>query len=150
MSGTRWFASPLAGTAGVLAGLGLLSIPLRKLTSAEPVPSVQAAPATAAAHELPAVLRLRLLVPASRVNVLDEQGKMLLDLSETPAGESEHDVRIPFEAGRMELTLQAEFSGEAETALFLTVMPDGYEDQTRYTIGTGALEETLHFEWHVH
>ena len=150
MSGSRWFASPLAGTAGVLAGLGLLSIPLRKLTSAEPVPAIQAAPAVVAARELPAVLRLRLLAPASRVAVLDEQGKPLLALGETAAGESEHDVVVPFEGGRLELTVQAEFGGGEETALFLTVMPDGYEDQTRYTIGTGALEETLHFEWHVH
>jgi hypothetical protein len=150
MSGSRWFASPLAGTAGVLAGLGLLSFPLRKLTSAEPVPAVRAAPAVTSTREIPAVLRLRLLAPASRVSVLDEQGKALLDLGETPAGESEHDVVIPFENNRLELTLQAEFGGEAETALFLTVMPDGYEDQTRYTIGGGAFEETLHFEWHVH
>ena len=51
----------------------------------------------------------------------------------------------------LDLTLQADF-GEAspETAGFLTVMPDGYEDQTRYAIGTGRLEETLRYEWHPH
>ena len=53
MSGPRWFASPLAGTAGVLAGLGLLAIPLRKLTSVEKAPAVQAAPAGVAAAKSP-------------------------------------------------------------------------------------------------
>ena len=33
----RWLTSPLAGTAGVIAGLCLISIPLRQLTSAPPV-----------------------------------------------------------------------------------------------------------------
>ncbi len=47
--------------------------------------------------------------------------------------------------------LQADFGGAgSETAVFLTVMPDGYEDQTRYAIGTGRMEEPLRYEWHTH
>jgi hypothetical protein len=35
--------------------------------------------------------------------------------------------------------LHADFGGDAETAVFLTVMPDGYEEQTRYATGSGKL-----------
>jgi hypothetical protein len=43
----------------------------------------------------------------------------------------------------------ADFGDQAaETAEFLTVMPDGYEEQTRYVTGSGLLEETLRYEWH--
>ena len=67
MSGPRWLKSPLAGTACVLAGLGLLAIPLRKLTATEHDPPMQAVPAATAAKEIHAVLRLRLLTPANRL-----------------------------------------------------------------------------------
>ena len=33
---------------------------------------------------------------------------------------------------------------------FLTVMPDGREDQTRYLIGSGESSETLTFAWPAH
>ena len=149
MSGPRWLKSPLAGTACVLAGLGLLAIPLRKLTSAEPPPAVPATPTAAAASaQLPAVLRLRLLAPAQRVVVKTADGNILLDLRDPAAGVSEHDAVIPIETGRLELGLQADFSnGGAETAVFLTVMPDGCEDQTRYVIGNGRLEAPLRYAW---
>ena len=149
MSGSRWLASPLAGTAGVLAGLCLLAIPLRQLTSARrplapPAPAAVAAPA--GSH---AVLRLRLLAPALRVVVTTADGTVLLDRRGLAAGESEHDVVIPLVAGGLDLRLQAEFSaGAAETAAFLTVMPDGCDDQTRYGIGRGRIDEPLRYEWH--
>lgn len=151
MSAGGWLASPLAGTAAVMAGLCLLAIPLRKLTSADPVPEVRAAPAALASGVIPAVLRLRLLAPAQRVTLKTAAGTILLDMRNPAAGESEHDAAIPFEGDGLEISLQADF-GEAgpETAVFLTVMPDGYEDQTRYAIGAGRLEETLRYEWHPH
>jgi hypothetical protein len=139
------------GTAGVLAGLCLLAIPLRKLTSAEPVPQVRAATPVVSSKEIAAVLRLRLLAPAKRLTLKTAEGNILLDAQQPAAGESEHDAVIPFEDNRLELTLQADFGGDAkETAVFLTVMPDGFEDQTRFAIGTGTLDESLSFEWNVH
>ena len=151
MNATRWLASPLAGTATVLAGLCLLAIPLRKLTSALPVPSVTATPTGAHPGEIHAVLRLRLLVPAQQVTVRTATGKVLLDSRGPVSGESEHDAVVPLADGGLDLTLRADFSGGTpETAVFLTVMPDGYEDQTRYVIGTGHLEEPLRYEWPAH
>ena len=46
----KLLTSPLAATAGVIAGLALLAIPLRQVTSATPPPSptAAAAPATTA------------------------------------------------------------------------------------------------------
>ena len=151
MSGNHWFASPLAGTAGVLAGLCLLAVPLRKLTSAAPVPAAPAAKPVAASNEISAVLRLRMLAPATRVTLRCATGKIVLEQKNLPAGESEHDAMIPFDDGRVELILQADFGdAAADTAVFLTVMPDGFEDQTRYAIGSGVIEEPLLYEWHVH
>lgn len=149
MSGSRWLASPLAGTAGVLAGLCLLAIPLRQLTTARrplALPAPAAAAASAGSH---AVLRLRLLAPATRVVVTTAAGGVLLDRRDPAAGESEHDALIPLVGGGLDLRLRADFSaGGAETAAFLTVMPDGYDDQTRYGIGRGRIDEPLRYEWH--
>jgi hypothetical protein len=150
-AGTRWFASPLTGTAGVIAGLCLLAIPLRKLTSAEPVAAVQAATVQPSSKETSAVLRLRLLAPATGVTVTSTDGKILLEKQDLAAGETEFDATIPFADGHAELLLDADLGeGTAEKAIFLTVMPDGFEDQTRFVIGSGAVSESLHFEWHTH
>jgi len=149
MSALRWLASPLTGTAAVLTALGLLAIPLHRLTSA---PQAKPAPVPAespAASETPAVLRLKLLAPAERVTVEDSTGRKLIELSAAAAGESEHDARILLENNRADLTLRVVF-GDTESAAFLTVMPDGREDQTRYLIGSGASSETLTFAWPAH
>ena len=149
MIALRWLASPLTGTVGVLTGLGLISIPLRQLTSARPVVVPPAAVVVESAKETPAVLRLKLLAPAEHVIVETADARKLLDLTNQAPGESEHDVAIPFEDGKAELTVRIDLGG-TETAAFFTLMPDGYEDQTRYVTGTGEITETLNYEWHAH
>ncbi len=147
MSAKRWLASPLAGTAGVLAGLLLIAIPLRQLTSAPPAPP--SAPQEPSLTEIPAVLRVKLLAPANRLLVKTPDGAVLLDIPQPPAGESEHDAVLPIADGGLDLVLSAEFGNSPEeTAVFLTVMPDGREEQTRYITGNGLLEETLSYDWH--
>lgn len=147
MSAKRWLLSPLAGTAGVLAGLCLIAIPLRKLTSAPSAkPSVSR---EQSATGISAVLRVKLLAPAKRLLVKTPDGAVLLDMPEPSAGESEHDAVLRLDDGGLDLALSADFGDSpAETAVFLTVMPDGREEQTRYATGSGLLEETLHYEWH--
>jgi hypothetical protein len=133
----------------VLLGLGLLAVPLRKLTSAENLQTPARAPAVSSLARMPAVLRLRLLAAAERVVVKTAQGGILLDLPDLPAGESEHDAFISIEEGALELAVEADLgNGVADSALFLTVMPDGYESETRYMIGQGPTEEILFFRWH--
>ncbi len=150
MTGLRWLASPLTGTVGVLMGLGFLSIPLCELTSRPAKPEVVVAEAVAP-ETLSAVLRLKLLGPAKRVTVTTADGNNLLDLTDQPAGESEHDAVIPLARNTTELTLTVDFGGSAEeSAAFLTVMPDGREDQTRYLTGSGETSETLTFTWPAH
>ena len=142
----RWLASPLTGTAGVLAGLCLLAVPLRKLTSAT-APARDPAPARSST-EIPAVLRLKLLAPARSVRLTAGNGVVLLDLANPTAGESGHDAVIPFTGGGVDIGLRADFGdGASETAVFLTVLPDGYEEKTCYTTGAGLLEETLRYDW---
>jgi hypothetical protein len=148
MTALRWLASPLTGTVGVLAGLGFLSIPLRELTSRPAKPEV-VVKAEDSADPVSAVFRLKLLAPAKRVTVEDAKGSKLIEVSDAPAGESEHEVRIVLENGQADLTLGVDF-GDAESAAFLTVMPDGREDQTRYLIGSGETSETLTFAWPAH
>ncbi len=151
MSASRWLTSPLAGTAGVIAGLCLLAIPLRKLTTAQAVPSVVAEVAVSSA-EIPAVLRIKLLAAAKNLRLQTPAGVVLLEQAFTDAGESEHDVSLPFPDGTIDLIVRADFGELAsETAVFLTVMPDGHEEQTRYATGSGVLEETLSYSWsHTH
>lgn len=149
MSSFRWLASPLTGTAGVCAALGLLAIPLQRLTSAPPTKAPAVVPGANQNRAIPAVLRLKLLAAAERVAVKDSTGASLLELARTDAGETEYDVRISLENGHADITLEVSFGG-TESAAFLTVMPDGYEDQTRYLIGSGEASETLHFSWPAH
>lgn len=151
MNFPRILASPLAGTAGVVAVLCLIAGPLHRLTSSAPVALAKPASAAVSNMEISTVLRMRLLAPAKRVVVETTKGKILLDLSGVPAGESEHDLPLSPADGVVELTLQADFCDvAAETAVFLTVMPDAYEERTAYAIGRGRLEETLRFVWHEH
>ena len=151
MSGPRWLASPLAGTACVLTALALLAIPLRQLTSTRRPPVAPATAPTPAATTLHAVLRLRLLAPATRVVVKSDHGAMVVDRRDLAAGESEYDAVLPWVPGGLDLRLQADFAaGATETAVFLTVMPDGYDDQTRYGIGRGRIDEPLRYDWHSH
>lgn len=142
--------SPLAGTAGVLVAMGLLAIPLHRLTSqasATP-PAPTAGPAGDAKTAVPALLRLKVLTPTPVFRLKTPDGTTLLDLADLPAGESEHDTEINLVDGHLELLVEADLGpAEAETAVFLTVMPDGMEDQTRYLIGSGEQTELLRFEW---
>lgn len=149
MTALRWLASPLTGTVGVLTGLGFLAIPLRHITSAKPVVTPHAAVVVESAREIPAVLRLKLLAPAEHVIVETTDARKLIDLTNQAPGESEHDVTIPFQDGKAELSVRIDLGG-TETAAFLTLMPDGYEDQTRYVTGTGEVTETLNYDWHAH
>jgi hypothetical protein len=148
MSPISWLASPLVGTAGVLGGLSLLAIPLWKLTSAKPLLAPAVDVTKLAEHQISAVLRLRLLAPVKRVSVRTSDGHELLQARELAAGESEYDVVLPFRDHHVSLSAEADFGELAtDTAIFFTVMPDGYEDQTRYTIGHGMLRDTLDYEW---
>lgn len=149
----RWLRTPLAGTAFVLAGIGVLAIPLHRLTSATKAqaPAATQAPVVSADETLPAVLRLRLLDAAKRVVVSDANGAVLWELANAPSGETEHDVGITLSGHELELGLRVEFAdGATESAAFLTVMPDAHDEQTAYAIGSGQLEKTLRYEWHAH
>lgn len=147
MSMTRWHTSPLLATIVVLAGLCLLAVPLHRLTSATPAP----APAVAAVverAELPAVLRVKLLAPAREFRVETPDGRVLVEAAPLPAGESERDVVVALDHGVLDLTLRATFADDAaETAVFVTLLPDGHDEQTRFATGAGLIGETLHFEW---
>ena len=139
--------SPLIGTVGVLAGLGLLAIPLHRLTSTPSAPALvqTAAPAASAT---PALLRLKLLAPAALIRLKTEDGTILLELTNVPAGESEHEANLPLHDDLLELTLETELNASSSnTAVFLTVMPDGHEEQTRYLIGAASVTEPLAFDW---
>jgi hypothetical protein len=140
--------SPLFGTVGVLAGLGLLAIPLHRLTSTPPAPPSERIATAAAGADTPALLRLKLLAPAARIRLATEDGRVLIDLTQVPAGESEHDTTLAIRDGHLDLMLEADLDASpTDTAVFLTIMPDGREEQTRYVIGTGAVSEPVRYAW---
>ena len=146
----NFLTSPLAATAGVLAGLGLLAIPLHQLTSAPPMPAVKP-PSAASTTTVPAWLTLKLLAPAKSVSLKTATGQVLWQLAETPAGDVETQAAIPIDHDELDVTLTVSFGGaSAETAVFLTIAPDGFEEQTHHAIGSGLIEEPLRFIWPVH
>lgn len=141
--------SPLAATAGVLAILGLLAIPLHHLTAQRQPPAASRdTPPPAPPTLTPAILRLKLLTPARSIRLTTGDGASVLDLSDVPAGESEHDAALPIHNQALDLLLVADLGASpADTAVFLTVMPDAREGQTRYAIGGGLLTQPLRFNW---
>ena len=147
----NFLRSPLAGTAGVLATLGLLAIPLHRLTSHRPLPapspSPLAPPPTADALTS-AILRLKCLAPARSLRLTTEDGTILLDLTDVAAGESECDALLPISHDSLEVSLQADLgTSTADTAVFLTIMPDARDAQTRFVLGSGSLSQPLRFNW---
>jgi len=155
----NWLSSPLAATVVVCATLGGLAIPLRKLTTdrivlAVPVAEVKAAHGHHAhdhVHEFRGVLRVRLLADAAAFRVGTTDGTVLWDAGALEAGEHEADVDLLLIDDALELLVEADFAdGEGDTALFLTVLPDGVEEVTHYAIGSGHVEEVLHYAWDLH
>lgn len=150
MNMRKILTSPLSATAGVIAGLALLAIPMRQLTSAPPVPVPTAEP-TAASNVVRTWLKLKLLTPAKSMTLSNPAGDVIWKLAETPAGDVETDIELQLVEGTLDLTLHVEFGDQAgETAVFLTLLPDGLEEQTRHAIGSGSIEESLHFSWPIH
>jgi hypothetical protein len=143
-----WWTSPLMGTAGVIVALCLVSVPLRHLTSAPPPRTVTLSQIQAPGSPVLATVRLKLLAPAPLILLESADGVPCIELRDTNAGVSEHDVEIPMTGGKTLLRLKADFGArEEETAVFVTLMPAGHDDQTRYATGSGVFEETLHYDW---
>ncbi len=142
--------SPLAGTTAVMVALALIAIPLYRLTTAHAAPRVFKVESPTVDDELvtPAVLRLKLLAPAGKLTVGVPGALPLLDLSKIPAGDFEHDVKLPIRDGLCELEVIADFGdATAETAVFLTAMPDGLVDKTLFITGVGELHDVMRFQW---
>lgn len=74
------------------------------------------------------------------------EGGVLYRSERYEPGETEVDVEIPLEHDSVEIRVRAD-AGAKETALFITLLPDGLEESTAYAIGSGSLDETLHFHW---
>lgn len=151
----NWLSSPLAATAVVCTILAVLAIPLRKLTAervALPVPTVEiSGNAHGHGHDFHAVLRVRLLDNAQSLHVRTTEGVVLWEAGNLKAGEHEVETNLLLTDDALELILKADFGADSrETALFLTIMPEGVEEITHYALGAGSIEEVLHFEWDLH
>jgi hypothetical protein len=147
-----WLASPLIATFVVCAGLSAIAVPLRELTSRDrPVSASESSsthPENNRIHEIRCVLRIKLLVPAKSLRVSTTNGDLLWQMANLPAGESDSEVNLLLVDAALELLVEADFGDAAgETALFLTVLPDGVEEQTRYAIGAGKVDEIFSYEW---
>ena len=147
----RRFRSPLLGTALVLASLAVVAIPLHRLTAhhggSAPVPPAAVTSTPPSSATIGAVLRIRTLDPIHDLEIRNSKDEVVFQTTSMEPGETEHDADILLENGNCELHLSAR-TGDKETAVFLTLLPDGREERTAYTIGSGQLDETLHFHWH--
>jgi hypothetical protein len=145
----RHLHSPLLGTGLVLAALALLALPLHRLTaegrSAAGTPSPPPL-STAVADVVPATLRIHTIDPLSSIHISDEAGCVLYQTIDAQPGEVETNVSLEWHKGKIDLSLRAE-SGQKETAVFLTLLPDGREERAAHAIGSGSFDEILPFHW---
>ncbi len=153
-----WLSSPLTATVVVCAGLAVIAVPLRKLTSKENRTLIHlAAPVSDDehdhdhVHETLGILRIKLLAPVKSLRVTTTDGDLLWEVENLSAGEDEVDVDLLLIDDALELRVEADFGeGTEDTALFLTVLPDAIEEQTRYAIGSGSVDEIFYYEWELH
>jgi len=144
--------SPLAATAIVCATMAVLALPLRHLTrepsGTTPQPNQIPNATTPGQRSVEAIIHLRLLAKASSLELRTTSGTLLWSDSNLHAGEHQKKIALPIEDHRLELIVSAEFAtSQPETALFLTILPNGMEEQTRFAIGTGTVNELLDFHW---
>ena len=153
----NWLTSPLAATVVVFAVLASLAIPLRRLTTDRvgvllPMAAVEAGGRERDGNGRPfsGVLRVRLLVPAESLVVTTTDGEELWRAGALASGEHEVDAEFLLIGNALELLVEADF-GDAtgDTALFLTVLPDGVGEITHYAIGTGRIDDVLLYEWNL-
>jgi len=143
----RRFRSPLLGTALVLLSLSALAVPLHKLTTrGAPVARHAALEKQPAGESIRAVLRVRVLDPLFDWEIRTAQGEVLHRAASIEPGEIEEDVEVFFENDSIDLLINAR-TNDKETAVFVTLLPDGHEAHTAYAIGSGTIRETLHFHW---
>ncbi len=155
----NWLSSPLAATIVVCATLAALSIPLRRLTTDRVVVELPVVDMVVDhsdhgpghEHAFPGVLRLRLLAAADSVKVSTTGGITLWEEANLEAGEHEVDADLLLIEDALELLVEVDFGDLADdTAIFLTVLPDGVNEKTHYAIGSGRIEDILFFEWDLH
>lgn len=146
--------SPLFGTAIVMVVLGLLAIPLRDLTGSDRAlpPAAGGAAGVSAASDVgdstPAVARLRLLREALSIELRSDDDKLLWKAAKVSAGETEAEIPLVITDGGAVLRLCAEFAGDgAETAVFVSVFPDGLEERSAHAIGGASINDRLVYRW---
>ena len=148
--------SPLMATLVVCAGMAAIAVPLRELTSRDhvSVAGVSGGEENSYAHgddygqDISGFLRIKLLAPAKSLRVSTTDGDLLWNAEHLPAGESQTEADLVLIEDSLELLVEVNFGDEGdETAFFLTVLPDGVEEQTCYAIGSGRVEEILNYEW---
>lgn len=145
--------SPLFGTAMVLVVLGLLAIPLQRLTGSERgrLPSAVAEATQTPTTTTPALARLRLLREARSVELRSDEGQLLWKAENLPAGETEAEIQVEIIHDEAVLHLRAEFPDDGtDTAVFVSVFPDGLEERSAHAIGGASFEERLVFTWPHH
>ncbi len=142
--------TPLAATLGVLLGMLVLMIPLQRLTSK--TPAIQAPPTNVEIDDcVMAWASLRLLAPAQSVVLRQADGQTVWSTGPVAAGEHESRFSLPPLPGQAEFILEITFSDTTdETAAFLTLAPDGFEEASCHAIGRGHIRELLRFEWSDH
>jgi hypothetical protein len=143
---TRSGISPLRATMVAALLLAAAAVPLAKLTGRAEAPQPSAEPSIPRTGSLPCVLRLRTFDPLENLSLRAADGTLLFSTSTLPPGETEHDITLPIIDQEAALHLRAH-AGSKDTAVSVTLLPDGLEDKTLWLDGTGGVDGTLRFDW---
>jgi hypothetical protein len=127
----------------VLAALGLLAIPLVRLTGEQATVAVEAAPPAEEGAAVPGYVVVRFVHPPERARL--SSGTQVLWEGR---GDDEQEAALPLEGDRLELHLEVRWPpGTPRTIAEIEVAPDGREPVKATVWGKGDLDEFVHLEF---
>lgn len=143
--------SPLFLLVLVTVGLGLIAVPLVRLTGASAAsrPGPAAAPdPTATAPRIPTWLRLRFTHPPERVS-LRQDGRELAEVAMPTDNPIVASLTLSLPPEGIELLVEATWpAGTPTTALGVELEPDGYDSRaTTLWTDTATVSEIVSFQW---
>lgn len=143
----RFLTSPLVATFSVLFTLGVLAVPLKRLTSQDRPQPVKMARETTKTSLTATWVQVKWLAEVADLRLATLDGRVLWEIGESGAGQADFPAELPIVDGGLELRLSANFVGDLESAVFISLAPDHLEERSAHLLGMNEVTGVVSFEW---